>query len=365
MGNLEDLGACLESRQLVGLLEDNKEDPTKGLTTMLATHTHISNEKVIEFDQIAEDGHHGMTPAVGKCYLPPDMPDQGFFTKEFRPASYADSWRINNCDKCPSRVPLEREYTMMDADQKLMIQRIAAMNIMNARRENRWEYDIAQLIQHSGYWVRYQDERGMETERHYVMYPRHEALNGVAVGTSWDDPNHDIICDLQQFVDIHSDIACRDVVAVFLGANVVKCLRQSKQFDLCGDNNCMSDKMRAPSFAREMVKPANDNFEGLRSFGSYENIDYYVYNWKVKGADGKLHHALDPDCVYTMALRPSQHAISRMYSRFTTLTDGPVESEVWHREFYERRPDTLEMDDRYCGMPGMLYDNVFAKWRVK
>ena len=359
------IDACLETKELAGLLEDNKEESVKGLTTMFATHEHVTKAKVIEFDQIVEDGYHGMTPAVHKCYRPPDQPDTGFFTKEFRPASYADSWEINNCERCPMRVPLEREYDFLDADAKLMIQRIAALNVMESRRDNRWEYDISQLIQHNGFWVRYQDERGQETERHYVNFPRHTALSGAAVGTSWDDPNANIVNDLQEIVDIHSDIACRDVVKVILGENALKCIRNSSQFDLVEQNATISELRRRPLFSGELDSPCNNRFEGMRDVGSYCNIDYYTYNAKIKGPDGKLWPLLDPDSIYTVALRPNQHAISRMYSRFSTLRGGPVENKIWHREFYEERPDTLELDDRYCGMPGMLYDNVFASWKVK
>lgn len=360
-----DASACLESRELVGLLEDNKRETTKGLVSMFMTYTHLSNAKTIEFDQLVDESHFGLTPAVAKCYLPPDQPDHGFITKEFRPGSYADGFQINNCDRCPPRMPLEREYSMLSNDEKLMMWRVHALNVMKARRENRWEHDIAKIIENSGFWVRYQDERGQETDRSYVMFPRDSRLSGAAVGTPWSDSNANIKCDLQQFIDIHSDIACRDVVKVIMGANVIKHIRNHQQFDIQPQYATMSDLAFAPRFqgTSEMMEPCNHNFEGMKNIGSFCETDYYLHNGKWSDGNGQIHY-LDPDCVYTVALNAGQDAIGKLMSKFTTLLDGPVESEVWHREFYEKRPDTMELDDRYCGMPGLLYENVFAKWRV-
>ena len=359
--------ACLESHELVGLLTDNKLQSSKGLTTMFATYSHTSDAKNIEFDQLINDTHFGMTPAVHKCYMPPDQPDSGFVTKTFRPASYADSWEINNCDRCPPKVPLERPYNSLNNDEKLMVQRIGALNIMEARRENRWEHDIASLIQESGFWVRYQDERGQETDREYVVFPRDSRLSGAATGTSWADPNANIKCDIQQFIDVHSNVACRQVRKVIFGANIMKCIRSHQQFDICLENAKLSDMGFAPRFqgTNEMMEPCNHMFDGMMNIGSYCEVDYYVNNSRYKDHNGQLQYFLDPDCVYTVALNVGQDAVAKLFSKFTTLKDGPVENEVWHREFYQERPDTLELDDRYCGMPGLLYENVFAKWRVK
>lgn len=360
-----DVSACLESRELVGLLEDNKQPTSKGLTAMFMTYEHLSDSRTIEFDQMIDESHFGLTPAVAKCFLPPDITESGFITKEFRPGSYADGFQINNCDRCPPRVPLEREYSMLGADEKLMMWRAYGLNVMRARRDNRYEHDIAQIIMNSGFWIRYQDERGNETDRFYVMYPRDARLSGAAVGTPWSDPNSNIKCDIQEFIDVHSDISCRPVYKVFFGANVMKHVRAHQHFDIVPQYGKLSDLRFAPNFtgSSDMMEPCNHMFEGMRDIGSFCEIDYYTYNARYK-ANGGLHHFLDPDCVYTVALNPGQDAIGKLSSKFTTLRDGPVENDVWHREFYEARPDTMELDDRFCTMPGLMYENVFAKWRV-
>lgn len=364
-GILVDKADCFSTKELAGLIEENKEASDKGLATRYATGEYTSDADEVEFDAVAEDLEQGMTPAVGKCYLPPDIPDSGFYTKAFRPASYADSWTINNCERCPIRVPLEREYTFLSPDDKLIAHRIQALRVMEARRENRWEYDVSRIIENSAFWVRYQDEMGKETERHFVRFPRHPALSGVATAIPWTDPNANIICDLQQIIDIHEDIACRPVVEIILGANVRKCLQQSKQFNICKQTACESDIMRFPAFSDQMRQPCSSMFNGLLDFGSYCNIDYLVYNAKIKGPDGRKHYLLDPDCIYTVARTPNMDALTRMFSRFSTLRDGFVDDPVWRHETYDERPDALTIDERYCGMPAPTHDNVFAKWRVK
>ena len=364
-GILVDKGGCFTTKELAGLIEENKEASDKGLATRYATGLHVTNADEIEFDVVAEDMEQGMTPAVAKCYLPPDIPDSAFYTKAFRPASYADSWTINNCERCPIRVPLEREYDFLSPDEKLIAHRTGALLVMQARRENRWEYDTARIIENSAFWVRYQDEMGKETERHFVRFPRHAALSGTAVAVPWSDPDANIVCDLQQMIDIHEDIACRSVVDIILGANVAKCLRQSKQFNICREDACESDVMRFPAFSSQMRTPCSNLFNGLLDFGSYCNIDYMTYNAKIKGPDGRKHYLLDPDCIYTVAKTPNMNALTRMFSRFSTLREGYVDDPVFRKETYDERPDALTIDERYCGMPAPTHDNVFAKWRVK
>ena len=356
---------CFTSKDLAGLIDENKEASTKGLASMFATGLHVSNASEIEFDVVAEDSETGMTPAVEKCYLPPDIPDSAFYTKSYRPASYADSFTINNCERCPIRVPLEREYDFLSPDEKLIAHRIHALRTFERRRENRWEYDVSRIIENSAFWVRYQDEMGKETDRHFVRFPRHAALSGASVAVPWTDPSANIVCDLQQIIDIHEDIACRNVVKIILGANVAKCLQQSKQFNICKETACESDVMRFPSFSKNMRTPCSNMYDGLVDYGSYCEIDYFKYNAKIKGPDGVKRHILDPDCIYTVAVRPDQDPLTRMFSRFSRLTEGYVESEIMRVETYDERPDALTIDERYCGMPAPTIDNVFAKWRVK
>ena len=356
-----DCEQCLSSSELAGIIDCRKEDSNLMLASMFATGFYSTDKDKVEMDVIEDELDVGMMPFVPKCYHGPDLYDDGFYTQEFRPPSLSIRSQINNCDRCPMTMPGEREYTTLSQQEKLDVWRLSHLRKHDRMWDNRKEWFVASIMKDSGYDVRYQDEMGKETQRFRIEFPRNPWLDNV-VATSHDDPNANVVCDIEEFLQRHSEEAECNVNKVILGANVYKCWLKHRQFDLCGDQNCTSDLRRLGAF--DIDKPCVREYDGGFLWGTYCGVEYHVYNKKMKlTANGPKEYILDPDCIYTVCDEPDP--IWMMYSKFQPLFGPPVDGEMYRREYMVDRPEALEIETRVCGGAFMVKPNRFGKLRVK